>query len=90
MCEDCADLFERVARPVKDRRGGSPKIVRRPSLHRKPGNKALSGFLQIIAVEFEDRRGRIGFQVRPQQFQRQAASIWQRVAEPMGLSERSE
>jgi hypothetical protein len=46
----------------------------RPSLHRKPGDEALSGFVQIIAVEYEGRRGRIGFQVRPQQFQ-PAASI---------------
>ena len=70
--EQRADLFERIARPVQDRCGGAPKVVRRPSLHREPGNKALSGFVKLMAVKLEDRRVRIGLEMPPQQFLRQA------------------
>jgi hypothetical protein len=36
MRQQRADLFERVTRPVKDRRGGAPKIVRRPTIIPSP------------------------------------------------------
>jgi hypothetical protein len=57
MREQRADLFKRVARPVQNRCGGAPKVVRRPSFHREPGDDLLRRFVQMILVDGEDRRG---------------------------------
>src|SRR5262245_8781337 len=50
MREQSADLFERVACPIQDRCGGSPKVMRRPPLHAEALNEALGCFMQLVST----------------------------------------
>ena len=72
MRQQRADLFERIARPVEDRRGGAPEVMRRPPFHPQSDNDPVRRFMQIVAAQIEHRHGRIGLEMRPQQFEREA------------------
>ena len=74
MRQQRADLFERVARSVRgsSRRSAEGRAVSiAPS---RAGNNALCGLVEIVAVEVEQRRGRISLEMRPQQFERKPES----------------
>ena len=61
--EQRADLFERVARPVEDRCGGPPKVVRRPALHPEPGNDLLRRLVEVV-VRGRSKSGAAGSALR--------------------------
>lgn len=56
MREQRADLFERVAHPVQDRRGGPPKVMRRPVGHSEPSNDELRRVGEVVARQVEQGR----------------------------------